>query len=222
MAVKIVLVIAALFALGNANIDTDKEECIKALKLDSAVIKKLDALDLPPDNIADFNKFVECDSKKKGLMTENGEVLFDAIEKLVVYSNDVEKLNRIQFIAFKSIISSVIDKCRDKVTDLDPGKNMIRVHACVFKELNLIKIVSGEPLDKDKEECIKELKLDHEEIAKLDALELPPDDNENFNKFVICDSKKKALMSDNGEILFDGILKLLTSVLSLKDCLRFN
>ncbi|KAK4885372.1 hypothetical protein RN001_001643 [Aquatica leii] len=100
--------------------DNDKEDCIHMLKLDGTNIMKLDALDLPSGDDKDFNSFVACDSKQKGLMSEVGEVLFDKIEKLLLSSKDVKELNKIHYYIYKVIERSLkggkVDEAGEKAT----------------------------------------------------------------------------------------------------------
>ena len=121
-------------------LDKDKEECITELNLDRKEMLKLEELDLPPDTNADYNKFVECDSKKKGLMTPSGEILFSGIKKLLFDQPEVKNIPTNALEIFKNIISKAMKVCEEKpLSSNSPGKNMINVHACVYNELLSIK-----------------------------------------------------------------------------------
>lgn len=126
--------------------DKDEEECIVELSLERAEMAKLNKLDLPPDSNTDFNKFVECNSKKKGLMTFNGEILFSQLKKLYLEVPDVKKLSKIVYYAYEVVISQILSRCENQSIDgAEPGKNMILVQRCVHNEfVNLKRLMSND------------------------------------------------------------------------------
>ncbi|KAB0799313.1 hypothetical protein PPYR_07193 [Photinus pyralis] len=121
-------------------LDKEKEECVVELGLNRDEIIKLDALELPIDTNADYNRFVACDSKKKGLMTANGEILYSAIKKLLLELPDVKTLPKLVHSVYARIISDALKRCETlPLSEKDPGKNMIHVFTCMFKEMDNIK-----------------------------------------------------------------------------------
>ncbi|KAK5647531.1 hypothetical protein RI129_002423 [Pyrocoelia pectoralis] len=121
-------------------LDNDKEKCIVELGLKRDEIIELDNLDFPPDSNSNYNKFVECDSKKKGLMSPKGEILFPEIKKMLLEVPEAKQLSKITFNIYKHIISEALRPCEEiTLTTTDPGANMIRVYTCATKEIMKLK-----------------------------------------------------------------------------------
>ncbi|KAF5304870.1 hypothetical protein FQR65_LT07887 [Abscondita terminalis] len=119
-------------------LDIGQEECIKELSLNREEIMKMDALMLPPDDNEDFNKFIVCDSKKKGLMSDDGKILNDNLVKLMMTAPELQDLAYLLKVAYETSMKLFINSCSSH-TSSDPGKNMIRVYTCMYQAINKIK-----------------------------------------------------------------------------------
>ncbi|KAF5298653.1 hypothetical protein FQA39_LY11729 [Lamprigera yunnana] len=135
----LILLFMVIFASCEEYFDQDKEDCVKDLKLNREEIVKLDKLDLPPDDNDGFNKFVICHSKKTGLMSETGEILFQNLKNLLLRLVESKGLSKVQKYFYENLISNLMDACKLVPTDSNPGKNMIYVHRCLYNEMAEVK-----------------------------------------------------------------------------------
>ncbi|KAF2895954.1 hypothetical protein ILUMI_10217 [Ignelater luminosus] len=119
--------------LADRQFDPLKSECIDELGIDKAILEGMDA---PFDN-PDYQRFVECMCKKRGLMKDNGEINWDAIHDL--YSGDWESVaeGKSQQEA-EAIIKRAIDPCRDVHGD-SPGHTAIKVQLCIDNEFRTLR-----------------------------------------------------------------------------------
>ncbi|KAB0799311.1 hypothetical protein PPYR_07191 [Photinus pyralis] len=143
---KIIIYLAFVLAAVTCNetneqsLDKDKEECIVELSLERDEMAKLDKLDLPPDSNTDFNKLVECISKKKGLMAPNGEIIFPELKELYLEVSKVKNLSKIVQYSYEIFISQILSRCEKQIIDdAEPGKNMILVQRCISNEFENVK-----------------------------------------------------------------------------------
>ncbi|KAF2883483.1 hypothetical protein ILUMI_22692 [Ignelater luminosus] len=62
-----------------------------------------------------------------------------------------------------------------------------------------------DPLTEEEIECIKELGLDEEHILEIDAKEITPEDDDQYNRFAECFCRKMKLQYDNGSMDYDAL-----------------
>ncbi|KAF2896525.1 hypothetical protein ILUMI_09648 [Ignelater luminosus] len=111
-----------------------ESECANKLNVKREEIEDI-SYPAPLDNIV-LNDFTECRWKKRGLLSDDGEVNWDTIRNLMLSKDYMEaaRLNELD-IKWVDFVNSQIDKCRNIRGDTH-GQTVVKVENCFFNSGN--------------------------------------------------------------------------------------
>ncbi|KAF2896164.1 hypothetical protein ILUMI_10011 [Ignelater luminosus] len=128
------------FAISTEDLDWSGEElnCVDELKLDKKSIHALNKQFITPEDNDDFNNFVECYWKKKGIQHQNGEIDFHKLDELLLiellkeYGTGIDESASIVAQIFENALSACKQRC---IRGKSHGQTAVKVQNCIAREV---------------------------------------------------------------------------------------
>lgn len=128
------------FANSTDDLDWSGEElnCVNELKLDKKSIHFLNKQFITPEDNEDFNNFLGCYWKKKGIQRENGEIDFHQLDELLLmqllkeYGTGIDETATIVAEIFENALTACKLKC---IRGKSHGQTAVKVQNCIAREV---------------------------------------------------------------------------------------